>query len=287
MQVRECAHLGAPRAPFLARGDYEGVDAAGRAAVVRWDSDDEDTADEQIRAAQRAGVKLLLFVNDLDVVRPRINDAVAPPVRTGDEIDVTLPSWGDSGGNHANWTPFGSGGTTQETRLCRDRTLVAEGGSALTATVPSPKETYRLVHEATRTATAAFPCSTATRTEWTFTSARPRTVQDSEQLPLVQLDYTLPTSDDGKAAADAPLLVPPAHLTGGPDSAPRVAKVEVSYDDGATWTTARLQDRGHGTAGVALHAPASAQYLTLRVQAGDGRGNTVTQTVVHAVGITG
>ncbi|MFE9611803.1 S8 family serine peptidase [Streptomyces sp. NPDC006012] len=427
--------------------DYEGVDAAGKAAVVRWDSDDEDTADEQIRAAQKAGVKLLLFVNDLDgrlrqpiiktslevaglsrtegekliaaldasptgsaplravshpdtdylydlvrtwkgripanpvyapkarelarvettfhnptgrevyenrydvhpwtaylvgsnrlstagahrtdyvttddsfswaeegelqalsysasgavrypagrtthaewfgpVVRPRINDAVAPPVRTGDEIDVTLPSWGDSGGNHVNWTPFGSSGTTQETRLYRDRTLVAEGGSALTATVPSPKSTYRLVHEATRTATAAFPYSTATRTEWTFTSARPRTQQESGQLPLVQLDYTLPTSDDGTADGDASLLVTPVHLTGGPDSAPHVAKVELSYDDGATWTTARLQDRGHGTAGVALHAPASAQYLTLRVQAGDSRGNTVTQTVVRAAGITG
>ncbi len=46
--------------------DYKGIDAVGKAAVVRWDSDDEDTADDQIRAAQAAGVKLLLFVNDLD-----------------------------------------------------------------------------------------------------------------------------------------------------------------------------------------------------------------------------
>ncbi|MFD5270455.1 hypothetical protein [Streptomyces sp. NPDC058335] len=36
-----------------------------------------------------------------------------------------------------------------------------------------------------------------------------------------------------------------------------------------------------------LHAPASAQYLTLRVQAGDSRGNTVTQTVARAAGIAG
>ncbi|MFJ8791601.1 S8 family serine peptidase [Streptomyces sp. NPDC102462] len=426
--------------------DYEGVDAAGKAAVVPWDSDDEDTADDQIRAAQRAGVKLLLFVNDADgrlrqpiirstievvglsrtegdtlmarvdaaatgsvplralsrpdtdylydlvrtwkdripadlvyapraaqlarvetsfrnpagrevyenrydvhpwtayrvgtnrlstagahrtdyvttdrsfswveegelqllsysasgpvrypagrttdvewfgpVVRPRLHSGVAAPVRTGDEIEVTLPSWGDSGGDHVNWIPFGSADTTQRTRLYRDGTLVGEGGAGLSAAVPARKAGYRLVHEATRTATAAFPYSTATRTEWTFTSARPGTKEDSAHLPLIQVDYTLPTSDDGKAAADATLLVTPVHLDGGPHAVPRTTKVQLSYDDGATWTTARLRGKGAGSVSVALHAPASAQYLTLRVQAADSRGNTVTQTVVRAAGIT-
>ncbi|MFF3501856.1 S8 family serine peptidase [Streptomyces sp. NPDC003247] len=427
--------------------DYEGVDAAGKAAVVPWDSDDEDTADDQIRAAQKAGVKLLLFVNDLDgrlreaiikssievvglsrtegekllarvdasatgsvplravsrpdtdylydlvrtwkdripahlvyapgtrqlarvetsfsnptgrevyenrydvhpwtayrvgtnrlstagahrtdyvstdnsftwteegelqslsysasgavrypagrttdvewfgpVVRPRVNGGVAAPVRTGDEIDVTLPSWGDSGGDHVNYAAFGSTSTTQKTSLYRDGSLVAEGGAGVTAAVPAEKGAYRLVHEATRTATAAFPYSTATRTEWTFTSATPRTADAGEQLPLVQVDYTLPTSADGKAAADASLLVTPVHLEGGPNAALRTRQVELSYDDGATWTTARLTGRGDGTVSVRLHAPAPAQFLTLRVHAGDSRGNTVTQTVVRAAGIAG
>lgn len=427
--------------------DYEGIDAAGKAAVVRWDSDDEDTADDQIRAAQAAGVKLLLFVNDLDgrlreaiikssievvglsrtegdkliasvdasttgsvpvravsrpdtdylydlvrtwkgripanpvyapttgqlarvetafrnptgrevyenrydvhpwttyqvgtnrlstagahrtdyvstdstfswteegelqslsysasgpvtypagsttdvewfgpVVRPRINGSVQPPVRTGDHLDVIIPSWGDSGGGHANYAAFGSSGTTQETSLYRGDALVAEGGAGVSATVPAKKGTYRLLHTATRTATAAFPYSTDTRTEWTFTSAAPRNGDDSEQLPLVQVDYTLPTSDAGKAAADASLLVTPQHLEGGSNAALHTRKVEVSYDDGATWTTARLSGRGNGKVSLRLHAPASAQYLTLRVQAGDSRGNTVTQTVVRAAGIVG
>ncbi|MFD7472404.1 S8 family serine peptidase [Streptomyces sp. NPDC059837] len=427
--------------------DYEGVNAAGKAAVVRWDSDDEDTADDQIRAAQTAGVKLLLFVNDLDgrlrepiikssievvglsrtngdklmasvdasttgsvpvravsrpdtdylydlvrtwkgripanpvyapttgqlarvetsfrnptgrevyenrydvhpwttyqvgtnrlstagahrtdyvstdstfswteegelqslsysasgpvtypagsttdvewfgpVVRPRINDSVQPPVRTGDQLDVTIPSWGDSGGSHTNYAAFGSTDTTQETSLYQGDTLLAEGGAGVSATVPAKKGTYRLVHTATRTATAAFPYSTATRTEWTFTSAAPRNSDDSEQLPLVQVDYTLPTSDDGKAAADALLLVTPLHLEGGSNAALHTRKVEVSYDDGASWTTARLSGRGNGKVSLRLHAPVSAQYLTLRVQAGDSRGNTVTQTVVRAAGIAG
>lgn len=427
--------------------DYKGVEAAGKAAVVPWDSSDEDTADDQIRAAQAAGVKLLLFVNDLDgrlrepiikssievvglsrtngdklmasvdasttgsvplravsrpdtdylydlvrtwkdripanpvhapttgqlarvettfnnptgrevyenrydihpwsayqvgtnrlstagahrtdyvstddtfswteegelqslsysasgsltypagsttdvewfgpVVRPRINDSVSPPVRTGDQLDVIIPSWGDSGGGHANYAAFGSTDTTQETSLYRGDTLVAEGGAGVSATVPAAKGTFRLVHAATRTATAAFPYSTATRTEWTFTSAAPRDADDSEQLPLVQVDYTLPTSDDGKAAADATVLVTPLHLKGGSNAALNTRKVELSYDDGVTWTTARLSGRGNGKVSLRLHAPASAQYVTLRVQAGDSRGNTVTQTVVRAAGIAG
>ncbi|MFJ3666778.1 S8 family serine peptidase [Streptomyces sp. NPDC090106] len=425
--------------------DYEDIDATGKAAVVPWDSDDEDTADDQIRAAQKAGVKLLLFVNDLDgrlrepiirstievvglsrdegaelmarvdaapggsvpltavsrpdtdylydlvrtwkdripsnlvyapktsqlarvetsfhnpagrevyenrydvhpwtayrvgvnrlstagahrtdyvtaddsfvwqeegelsllsysasgpvrypagrtadvewfgpVVRPRINSGVAAPVREGDLIDVTLPSWGDSGGDHVNWTPFGSTSTQQDTRLYRGGTLIAEGGAGLSAQLPAGRSSYRLVHEANRTATTAFPYSTATRTEWTFTSANPRAKEDTEQLPLIQVDYTLPTSADGKADPRAALLVTPVHLDGGPRTAPRTTKVQLSYDDGATWITARLRDKGHGAVGVALNAPASAQYVTLRVQAVDGHGDTVTQTVVRAAGI--
>ncbi|MEU3979162.1 S8 family serine peptidase [Streptomyces sp. NPDC026672] len=427
--------------------DYEGVDAAGRAAVVRWDSDDEDTADDQIRAAQAAGVKLLLFVNDLDgrlrqpiirstievaglsrtegekllsrvdasatgsvplraasrpdtdylydlvrtwkgripadlvyapttgqlarvetsfhnptgrevyenrydvhpwtayrvesnrlstagahrtdyvstdgtfswteegelqalaysasgpvtypagrttdvewfgpVVRPRINGSVPPPVRTGDRIDVTLPAWGDSGGDHTNYVAFGSADTTEQTSLYEGGTLLAEGGAGVTAEVPGGRHAYRLVHTATRTATAAFPYSTATRTEWTFASAAPKGSGDSAQLPLVQVDYSLPTSDDGRADADASLLVTPLHLAGGSTAALHTSGVELSYDDGATWTTARTSGRGEGRVSVALHAPASARYVSLRVRAGDSRGNTVTQTVVRAAGITG
>ncbi|WP_406468215.1 S8 family serine peptidase [Streptomyces sp. NBC_01594] len=425
--------------------DYKGVDAAGKAAVVRWDSDDEDTADDQIRAAQAAGVRLLLFVHELDgrlrepiirstievaglsrtegeklisrvdastsgsvplravsrpdtdylydlvrtwkgripadltyapkdgqlarvetdyrnpggrevyenrydihpwttynlatnrlstagthrtdyvstdstffwseeadlypvvfsasgpvryragsttdanwfgtVARPRINGSVQPPTRTGDRIDVIVPAWGDSGGSHANYAAFGSGTATEKTELYRSGTLLADGSSDVTATVPGKKGTYRLVHSATREATAEFPYSTSTRTEWTFTSAAPRGAQETEQLPLIQLDYTLPTSAAGEATPGATLFVTPLHLAGGPHAALRTTKVELSYDDGATWTTPRLAGRGDGTVGAVLKAPKSAQYVTLRVQAGDSRGNTVTQTVVRAAGI--
>ncbi|WP_437040085.1 S8 family serine peptidase [Streptomyces sp. enrichment culture] len=424
--------------------DYEGVDAAGKAAVVRWDSGDEDTADDQIRAAQAAGVKLLLFVHDLDgrlrlpiirstievaglsrtegeklisrvdasesgsvplravshpdtdylydlvrtwkgaipadltyapkerqlarvethyrnpdgrevyenrydihpwttynvatsrlstagthrtdylttgsafawseeallypivfsasdpvrypagrtteahwfgpVTRPRINSGIQPPTRTGDRIDVAVPAWGDSGGDHANYVGFGSPEPIEQAELYRDGKLLATGSAGVTATVPATKGTYRLVHTASRQATAEFPYSTATRTEWTFASATPG-AGGTAQLPLVQVDYALPTDEAGRAERDATLLVTPLHLAGGPRAALHARKVEVSYDDGDTWTTARVSSRGNGKVSVELGAPKSARYVTLRVHAGDSRGNTVTQTVVRAAGI--
>ncbi|MFI8003430.1 S8 family serine peptidase [Streptomyces sp. NPDC086010] len=428
--------------------DYKGVDAAGKAAVVRWDSYDEDTADDQIRAAQAAGVKMLLFVHDLDgrlrqpiirstiqvaglsrtegekliarvdaataprgvrlhavshprtaylydlvhtwkgriptdltyapkdgqlarveshfrnpngrevhenrydvhpwtvynvsttrlstsgtdrtdyvssdatftwseeamlypvvfstsgqtrypvgrttdvrwfgtVARPRINDGVQPPTRTGDHIGVVVPAWGDSGGDHANFAAFGSDGTTETTELYRGGSLLATGSSEVSANVPAAKGSYRLLHKATRDATAEFPYSTATRTEWAFTSSAPRGRAGSEQLPLIQVDYALSTDAEGRAARDATLLVTPLHLPGAAHAALHTRRVEVSYDDGATWTTARISGRGDGKVSTELKAPKPARYLTLRVQAGDSHGNTVTQTVVRAAGITG
>ncbi|WP_121708959.1 hypothetical protein [Streptomyces sp. E5N91] len=219
------------------------------------------------------------------MTRPRINDGIQQPTRTADRIDVTIPSWGDSGGDHANYAAFGSTGSTDRTELRRNGALLAAGSSGLTSTVPATRSAYRLTHTATRDATAEFPYSTATRTEWAFTSALPSTPDRPEQLPLVQLDYTLPTDEDGRAARDATLLVTPLHLTGGPRAALRTRKVELSYDDGATWTTAGLGSRGGGRVATVLNAPASARYVTLRVHAGDSRGNTVTQTVVRAAGI--
>uniref|UniRef100_UPI002F91577A S8 family serine peptidase n=1 Tax=Streptomyces anthocyanicus TaxID=68174 RepID=UPI002F91577A len=425
--------------------DYEGVDAAGKAAVVRWDSYDEDAADDRIRAARAAGVKLLLFVHDLDgrlreavvrsdvevvglsrtegekliarvdaspsgsvpldvvshpdtdylydlvrtyegriptdltyapkdrqlarvethyrnpagrevhenrydihpwttynvsttrlstagarrtdyvstdstftwseeallypvvfsasdpvrypagrttdvhwfgtVTRPRVNGTVQRPTRTGDRIDVVVPAWGDSGGDHANYAAFGSTAATEKTELYRGDTLLADGPNGVGATVPGARGTYRLVHTATREATAEFPYSIATRTEWTFASARPRSADGTEQLPLVQLDYGLPADEDGRAARRATLLVTPLHLAGGPRAALHTRKVEVSYDDGATWHTARVSGRGNGSVSAELDAPRSARFVTLRVHAGDSRGNSVTQTVVRAAGI--
>lgn len=63
------------------------------------------------------------------------------------------------------------------------------------------------------------------------------------------------------------------------------AKVSASYDDGATWTPAKV-DREHGGAfEVALRQPALAKtngFVTLRTEAWDAGGNRTVQTVTRA-----
>ncbi|MFI5754527.1 S8 family serine peptidase [Streptomyces sp. NPDC051569] len=212
--------------------------------------------------------------------RPRINSSQPLPRRTGDSLLVYAPGWGDSGENHAG--VVGIGTTTQETELYRGDTLVSGGsGYVLSADVPAAKGTYRLVTTTERT--AGYPYSTATRTEWGFTSAAPK-AGETQQLPLVQIDYRIPTASDGTAKRDAELLVTPSHIPGASVAAVRTDKVELSYDDGLTWEKATLSSSSRGAL-TRLRAPATATFLSVRVHASDARGNTVTQTITRAAGI--
>ncbi|GGJ63039.1 S8 family serine peptidase [Streptomyces brasiliensis] len=212
------------------------------------------------------------------VERPRVNDSQPLPQRTGNSVQFVVPGFGDGGEDHAGTVGFGT--TDQETSLYSgDTEIVRTGGYWLNADVPAAKDTYRLVTTTQRT---GYPYSTSTRTEWGFTSAAPHD-GDTQLLPLIQLDYTIATSTDGKAERDADLVVTPTNLPG-VSSAVRTETVELSYDDGATWQQAKLSGSSQG-ARLRLHAPATADYLTLRVHASDRSGDTVTQTVVRAVGL--
>ena len=210
--------------------------------------------------------------------RPRINRSLPLPVRTGDKISVVVPGFGDAQANHAG--VIGPGVTDQKTALYRGKTLVTEtGGYYLDADIPAGKATYRLVTDTSRT---DYPYSTATTTQWTFTSASAG-ADKTTQLPLVQLDYGIATTA-GKAARTATLLVTPSHLPGASVAAVRTTSVELSYDDGKTWKKATLSSSSRG-ASTRLAAPAKATFLSIRVNASDTRGNTVTQTLTRAVGL--
>ncbi|MER6602765.1 hypothetical protein [Streptomyces parvus] len=63
-------------------------------------------------------------------------------------------------------------------------------------------------------------------------------------------------------------------------------RVEASYDDGRTWTTARTT--AHGDLGFRAELTTPAQrrtWVTLRVTASDSTGNTVRQTVPRAYAV--
>ncbi|MEU0372003.1 hypothetical protein ABZ070_17405 [Streptomyces sp. NPDC006283] len=63
------------------------------------------------------------------------------------------------------------------------------------------------------------------------------------------------------------------------------AKVSVSYDDGATWTSAKVQRKDGNSFRVKLRHPKLADtngFVTLRTEAWDSAGNRTVQTITRA-----
>ncbi|MFI5754255.1 S8 family serine peptidase [Streptomyces sp. NPDC051569] len=216
------------------------------------------------------------------VQRPRMfkTDFTSPPVRTMDELfTFNLPAWGDSG---KHWGLSFDQGATQLASVYQGKTLLASSTDGnLYAPLPQGKLPYRLVMEAARPA-AVSPYSSKTRTEWGFTSS---TTKAEQLLPLIQLDYGISTDLAGKAARNADLTVSAVYPSGGPRSDTiRTATVEVSYNDGKTWSKASTKHTGSSWK-TRLKAPAKVSYVTLRVTARDTQGNSVVQTINRAFGL--
>ncbi|AWW35814.1 hypothetical protein DN051_03410 [Streptomyces cadmiisoli] len=215
------------------------------------------------------------------IEHPRLNESQDLPRRSGNTVSGLISAFGDGGRNHAG--TLGPGTTTQAIEVRRDGTLLNRAeGNWLDAELPASTGHYRLVTTTERT--EGHPYSIATRTEWGFSSSAPQ-AGTKQALPLVQLDYALPTSADGSARRDAELVVTPSHIKGVSSARVGTDTVELSYDDGRTWHRAELRDAEDGAVRVELDAPRRAGFLSLRVRASDTKGNTVTQTVIRATGL--
>ncbi|MEV4813288.1 S8 family peptidase [Micromonospora avicenniae] len=218
------------------------------------------------------------------VQRPRLLTTYSVFREDGDGITAVIPGWGDSGTAHEGYTS-GNFAVDNVLRLYQGDKLVGETdryrpmlSSAKLSREPLP---YRLVSENRRDAWAG-PYSTATRTEWGFTSGAVSSVWNPS---LIQLDYAVDTDVDGKAKRNADLIVTALHLpTATEASAIRTVTVDLSYDDGATWHHAKLQRSGDGWR-TRLDAPHKARFVTLRATARDARGNSVDQSITRAFGL--
>jgi hypothetical protein len=111
-------------------------------------------------------------------------------------------------------------------------------------------------------------------------------------LPLLFLTYDLPLDDTSHAPAGAPFRIAftVAHQQNAPAAGDLAATVSVSYDGGTTWTDpqAAIAD-GSGRFSLTINHPALADtdgYVALRVRAHDDAGNSVTQTIIRAYGLT-
>ncbi|MFJ3224552.1 S8 family serine peptidase [Streptomyces sp. NPDC086783] len=212
--------------------------------------------------------------------RPRMGPLGYQPMRYGDAMWLPVPGWGDSGAGHVGNAHGNFAVRNLLTLYQGDREFPWGNDEKLLLFGLAPERLpYRLVAENDR-GSWANPYSRHTLTEWKFTSGAGDT---DAPLPLIQLDYGVKTDLSGRAHRHADLTVTTSQLPG-VESPVSTATVDLSYDDGKTWHRADL-DRQGANWRTSLHAPRSAQFVTLRVDARDRDGNSVTQTLTRAFGL--
>ncbi|MFF3254699.1 hypothetical protein ACFYWP_27610 [Actinacidiphila glaucinigra] len=134
---------------------------------------------------------------------------------------------------------------------------------------------------------AALPGATATLEPPSIKGAAVRAQRSKAATFWNALTDAAGQDSAGSAArtAKSPVFsVKPVVPAGGAKDAVSSVRLEVSYDDGASWRTQDLK-AANGTWQARLHAPAGADYVSVRVTAKQLNGGGVTQTVNRAFGL--
>ncbi|GAA0930027.1 S8 family serine peptidase [Nonomuraea longicatena] len=156
-------------------------------------------------------------------------------------------------------------------------------GCGVEATLPAEAATYTLTATGTRQVPHST-LSTSVEAAWTFRSARTASAQ---ALPLTAVRFAPHGLDDHNRAKPGSTTTIPIWTERNPGATKAQVKslrLEMSADDGATWTTVPVKAAGpHWAARIAN--PAAAGFVSLRASATDGNGDTVTQTVRRAYAI--
>ena len=220
----------------------------------------------------------------LAAFRPRLNESQQLPDRQGDFVSLNVPGWGDSGTGHDGFDQnlWGDGDQLHETVTLYQgaaklgSTVYQQLNLDLPSSAPLP---YRLVAQTSQS--GVLPNSPASRTEWGFTSGNGYVL-----LPLIQLDYGVRTDLSGNVARSTTITLTASQLAG-VTGAGKIngATLQVSWNDGSDWVTAKLRKQTDGSWTAVLKAPKYAAFLSLRATAKDSAGNTVGQTVLRAYGL--
>ncbi|MFG2304508.1 S8 family serine peptidase [Actinacidiphila glaucinigra] len=212
------------------------------------------------------------------VLRPRMSDS-ASEVRDETGLSLYVPAWGDSGSSH-------SGSSASEKMTAHSSLL--QGGTTLVSTdsqyvniwdLPTESLPYRLVVDAAGDP-ALSPYSSKTHTEWDFVSGKAQV----GTVPLVQLDYGTDLDAEGRSRRKGDISITPSVLGSSAQDVVSSVRLEVSYDDGASWKQQDLKS-GQGTWSTTLNAPSSAAFVSLRTTATALTGGSVSQTVIRAFGL--
>jgi hypothetical protein len=206
--------------------------------------------------------------------------STAQAIRDGDELTLSPTIFSEVSSPSRAGASLG----TRHQALFRDGRSIfdqTDDGTDLIrgVTVPPERANYRLEVDATRgpEVSGLSPHVTAA---WTFTSEHTDVPQ---VLSVPTLRFAPVLDDDNRALRRLPLLLPVAieRLPGAATPAIRNVTIEVSFDDGATWSPVHGALLGTRFLGLVVHPP-GATFVALRGTARDAAGNRVEQTILRA-----
>ncbi|THA75206.1 peptidase S8 [Streptomyces sp. A0642] len=182
------------------------------------------------------------------------------------------------------------GETPSHLKVFQGDTLIHDnpaGGDMQWQEVPAGDLPYRAVLDAERPGDV-FRLSTRTHTEWTFRSG---TVDSErfERFSVLNLDYALESDlhGDVRAGAIQKIAVKPVSMDSGtvPGKVGTV-KLDVSYDDGATWQKVALAKGAGGYwTGSFKTAKKPGGFVSVRASAATDRGYSVSNEITRAYGL--
>ncbi|MEV6193262.1 S8 family serine peptidase [Streptomyces sp. NPDC051920] len=209
--------------------------------------------------------------------------------RAGNVIQFNTPGWGDSGPDHTGFGDVWSDdtGMTQFTEVHQDGVLLArrQSSAGYVWDAPADEHTYKVVTDTTLDP-GRWKLSTKGHSEWTVRSAA--TPEDHWTfLPLINLGYDVDTDLAGNVRGGrVPVSIHAEYVKGAPDTGTLGGgRLEVSYDDGATWKSVPLSGAGTARWKGTLNVPRGAAFVSLRASAHDDRGGSVGQEIIRAVGV--
>ncbi|MBK6013909.1 S8 family serine peptidase [Streptomyces sp. MBT53] len=211
------------------------------------------------------------------VVRPGSSEEYGLSTRTGDKLTLSIPELSDSTAGHYGYVD-GVDATAQG-KLYADGQFVGDStlGGYGVFDVPAATSSYRFDLDVQRKAAWA-KYSTSTHTEWTFASAH---TGSATALPLLTVGIApkgLDLLNRADRKGELTVSLPVANQSGSVRA--NSLKAWVSYDDGASWKTVRVEK------GEARFRPVKgAASVSLRVRATDHDGDVIDQTVLRAFGL--
>ncbi|WP_199443910.1 S8 family peptidase [Umezawaea beigongshangensis] len=212
------------------------------------------------------------------VYEERVNHGIFSPSnpyvkRLGDDLRVSIPLFTDSQGG-AGFSAVDSARTTVYRGAEKIGETADDGYGEFV--LPAGRGQYRLETEATRSGVSEL--STKVTGSWTFRSG---TVGGEEwrSLPVSVIRFDARLDADGSTRAGRTIAVPLSVQQQEDAESGRFGRfdVQVSFDDGATWSRVPVVGRT-----ALVRNPAEPGFASLKVSARDSRGNETTQQVIRA-----